>query len=484
MDFVDSAMEMIQETSTRSEIDRIFRKQVKKALELRFEPISDRKKRLQSLRHWIKTNRVRLQQAIYADFKKPAGEVDGTEIFHVLAEIKLALEKLDEWAAPQKVDAPLTFLGTRSYVKAEPRGVCLIIAPWNYPFSLCAGPLVSALAAGNTIFIKPSEATPHTSALITAMAKEIFDESMVTVVEGDAGISQYLTSLAFDHIFFTGSPAVGKLVMKAAAENLTSVTLELGGKSPALVTASARIEEAAERITVAKFINCGQTCIAPDYILVEEKVAAKLTEALKLKIKQRFTEGEESLRDSKHYTRLVNRKHWLRMGALLEDAMAKGAKLEYGGEVSEVDHFFHPTLLTQVASDSTLLEEEIFGPILPILTYTSLSEALAYINSKAKPLALYLYSQSAKEVALVTAATSSGAVCINDSAVHFLNNHLPFGGVNNSGLGNTHGQYGFLAFSHPKPVMKQRNGISSVKPLYPPYTRLGKQLMNWLLKMF
>lgn len=477
-------MEIAFETSARTEIDRVFKKQLKKALDHRIEPISERKRRLQALRQWIKTNRERLQQAIYADFKKPAGEVDGTEIFHVLAEIKLALQHLEEWAAPQKVDAPLTFLGTRSIVKAEPRGVCLIIAPWNYPFSLSVGPLVSALAAGNTAFIKPSEATPHTAALIAAMAKEIFDESEVTVVEGDATISQYLTSLSFDHIFFTGSPAVGKLVMKAAAENLTSVTLELGGKSPAIVTASAHIEDAAERIAVAKFINCGQTCIAPDYILVDEKVADKLLAALKEKIKQRFTEGGETLRASKHYTRLVNKKHWLRMGALLEDALAKGATLSYGGEVSEEDHFFHPTLLTGVSADSTLMEEEIFGPILPIVAYQQLNEALAYINSRPKPLALYVYSQSSKEQAVVTSSTSSGAVCVNDSAVHFLNNHLPFGGVNNSGLGNTHGQYGFLAFSHLKPVMKQRNGMTSVKPLYPPYTKLGKQLMNWLLKMF
>lgn len=477
-------MEIVSETSTRSEIEKIFKKQVKRALELRIEPIAERKKRLQALRQWIKANRVRLQEAIYADFKKPAGEVDGTEIFHVLAEIKLALGELEQWAASQKVDAPLTFLGTRSFVKAEPRGVCLIIAPWNYPFSLSVGPLVSALAAGNTVVIKPSEATPHTSALIAAMAKEIFDENEVTVIEGDASVSQYLTSLPFDHIFFTGSPTVGKLVMKAAAENLTSVTLELGGKSPAFVTASTHMSDAAERIVVAKFINCGQTCIAPDYILADEKVAGKLVEALKEKIVQRFTEGGETIHESKHYTRLVNKKHWLRMGAMLEDALAKGAKLEYGGEVSEADHFFHPTLLTHVPKDSKLMEEEIFGPILPIITYSSLTEAITFVNSRPKPLALYLYSQSAKEQQLVTTATSSGAVCINDSAVHFLNNHLPFGGVNNSGLGNTHGHYGFLAFSHLKPVMKQRNGLSSVKPLYPPYTRLGKQLMNWLLKMF
>lgn len=477
-------MEILSETSTRSEIEKIFKKQAKKALELRTQSIGERKKKLEALRQWIKTNRVRLQEAIYADFKKPAGEVDGTEIFHVLAEIKLALQKLEEWTASQKVDAPLTFLGTRSFVKAEPRGVCLIIAPWNYPFSLSVGPLVSAIAAGNTVIIKPSEATPHTSALIAAMAKEIFDETEVTVVEGDASVSQYLTSLPFDHIFFTGSPAVGKLVMKAAAENLTSVTLELGGKSPAFVTASAKMSDAAERIVVAKFINCGQTCIAPDYILADEKIAGKLVEELKEKIKQRFTEGGETLRESKHYTRLVNKKHWLRMGAMLEDALAKGATLEYGGDVSEADHFFHPTLLTNVPKDSKLMEEEIFGPILPIITYSSLPDAITFVNNRPKPLALYLYSQSVREQQQVTTATSSGAVCINDSAVHFLNNHLPFGGVNNSGLGNTHGHYGFLAFSHLKPVMKQRNGLSSVKPLYPPYTRLGKQLMNWLLKMF
>lgn len=477
-------MEIAFETSARTEIDRIFKKQLKKAIELRTEPIAERKKRLQALREWVKSNRKTLQEAVYNDFKKPAGEVDGTEIFHVLAEIKQALQNLDQWAAPQKVDAPLTFLGTRSHLKAEPRGVCLIIAPWNYPFSLAVGPLVSALTAGNTAFIKPSEATPHTSALISAMVKEIFDESVVTVAEGDAAISQHLTSLSFDHIFFTGSPSVGKLVMKAAAENLTSVTLELGGKSPAFVTASARITEAAERIVVAKFINCGQTCIAPDYILADEKIVDKLVEALKVKIAERFSENGESLRDSQHYTRLVNKKHWLRMNALLEDALARGAVLEFGGEVNEADHFFHPTLLTNVPAESKLMEEEIFGPILPIVKYTTVEEAIAYVNGKAKPLALYIYSQHTKEQEAITEATSSGAVCINESAVHFLNNHLPFGGVNNSGMGSTHGYYGFQAFSHQKPVMKQRNGFTSVKPLYPPYTRLGKQLMNWLLKMF
>jgi aldehyde dehydrogenase (NAD+) len=475
---MDTAVEI------RTDLTLLFASQKKKALALRTQSLQDRKAPLNALRQWVLTNRSAIQQAIYNDFKKPAGEVDGTEIFHVLAEIKLALQKLDQWAAPQKVDAPITFLGTRSYIKAEPRGVCLIIAPWNYPFSLAVGPLVSALAAGNTAVIKPSEMTPHTSALIAVMASQLFDENLVAVVQGDAEASKKLTALPFDHIFFTGSPTVGKLIMKAAAEHLTSVTLELGGKSPAFVTSSARIEDAAERIAVAKFINCGQTCIAPDYVLVDEKVADKFIAALKRQVQKHFTEKGETLRESKHYARLVNTKHWLRINSLLQEAVQQGASIDYGGEVDERERFFHPTIITQVPASSRIMDEEIFGPVLPVLTYSSVREAIQVVNSKAKPLALYVFAQSTADQRQIMGATSSGAVCINESAAHFLNNHLPFGGVNNSGMGSTHGYYGFVAFSHLKPVMKQRNGLTTLKPLYPPYTALGKQLMNALLKMF
>ncbi len=475
---------MIAEKIETRTIDRIFGVQQKKALEMRQEAISERKKRLYKLRTWLLENRTAIQQAIYSDFKKPAGEVDGTEIFHLLSEIKLAIGKLDEWTTAKKVDAPITFLGTRSYLRAEPRGVCLIIAPWNYPFSLAVGPLVSALAAGNTAIIKPSEVTPHTARLIATMGGELFDESVVSVLEGDAEVSKYLTSLPFDHIFFTGSPAIGKLVMKAAAENLTSVTLELGGKSPAFVTAKARVDEAAERIAFGKFLNAGQTCIAPDYVLVDEKIATRLIKALKEKTEKLFTEKGQALRESKHYTRMVSSKHWLRMNALLQDALANGATLEMGGEVDEHERFFHPTILTNVAHTNRLMEEEIFGPILPIITYSSLQEALKMVNSHSKPLALYIFSQSQQEQQQIARTTSSGAVCINDTALHFLNNHLPFGGVNNSGIGSTHGHYGFLAFSHLKPVLKQRNGFTNISPMRPPYTKGVQRLMDWLFKMF
>src|SRR6185436_1200135 len=251
----------IEEKQGLSGIQGVFRAQKAASIELRKEPVGNRAKRLKALRTWIKTNRETIQRAMYDDFRKPAAEVDTTEIFPALDEIKMALDNLDRWTAPKKIDAPITMIGTRSMVVYEPKGLCLIISPWNYPFNLSVGPLASALAAGNAVILKPSENTPHTSALIKKMCDEIFDSQVVTVCEGGPDVSQALLKLPFDHIFFTGSPSIGKIVMKAAAENLTSVTLELGGKSPTIVTSSARIKEAAQRIAVSKFINNGQTCI-------------------------------------------------------------------------------------------------------------------------------------------------------------------------------------------------------------------------------
>jgi aldehyde dehydrogenase (NAD+) len=477
-------MQVVEHIAEEVLIEDLFKNQQVKALKMRSEPLSERKRRLMSLRSWIFANRQSIQQALFNDFRKPLAEVDGTEIFPVVSEIKLALDNLEQWAAQTKIDAPLTFIGTRSYVKAESLGVCLIIAPWNFPFMLALGPLVSALAAGNTVIMKPSEMTPNTSSLINKMVAELFKPEEVVVVEGGADVSQKLTSLPFNHIFFTGSPQVGKLVMKAAAENLTSVTLELGGKSPAFVTASARIEEAAERLVVGKFANCGQTCIAPDYILADKKIVPVLTEALKKKIVQHFTENNTPIENSPHYARIVNEKHWLRLSGLLEDALQKGSQLAYGGKVRLEDRFVQPTILVDVPITARVMEEEIFGPILPIVSYSTLDEAIALVNSKPKPLGLYIYSQSKTDQQKVLNETSSGGVVINDNVIHFLNEHLPFGGVNNSGIGSAHGYYGFLAFSHMKPVMKQRHGMTSIKPLYPPYTPFKGKLTNWLLKLF
>ena len=476
-------MTLLQENINVRGITETFSQLKKSALRLRSEPVVHRKERLKSLQRWIHKNRPDIHKAMYADFRKPSLEVDAIELFHVLNEINHALNHLNDWAKPRKIDAPLTMLGTRSYIQYEPRGVCLIISPWNYPFSLAVGPLVSALAAGNTVIIKPSEVATNVSTLLKRMADEVFASDIVSVVQGDAETAQHLLTLPFDHIFFTGSPAIGKLVMKAAAENLTSVTLELGGKSPAIVTSSANLDDAAERIAVAKFVNNGQTCIAPDYVLAEERIAVALTQKISVQTKKLFAEND-NFQHSASYCRIVNQKHFHRLNTLLQDALSQGAKIEMGGEVDALERFIHPVILTNVHERSKLLEEEIFGPILPVISFSDLNQVTEIINSKPKPLALYLYSTKKLEQTKILKETSAGAVCINDSGIHFLNQHLPFGGVNNSGIGKSHGYYGFLAFSNEKPVLHQKSGITSVKIFYPPYTSASRKIMDWFLKFF
>lgn len=452
-------------------------------LSLRKEPLTNRVNRLRQLRHWIHANRSRIHEAAYADFKKPPVEVDGTEIFHVLNEIKLAIDHLEEWVRPRKIDAPFTMLGTRSTLRFEPRGLCLIISPWNYPFSLAVGPLVSALAAGNAVIIKPSELTPNVSSLLSKMAEEVFDKNVVRVCEGGPEVSQRLLALPFDHIFFTGSPAIGKVVMKAAAENLTSVTLELGGKSPTIITDTANLNDAAQRVAVGKFVNNGQTCIAPDYVLADEKIVAAFIEKLIGQIRKRFSENG-SFEESKSYSRIVNEKHFNRLNELVQDALQNGAKMEWGGNTDVRTRFIHPMILTQVPLQARVMTEEIFGPVLPVVVYRNLEEAINLINSKPKPLALYVFTGNQKIRQRILKETSSGAVCVNDCAIHFLHHNLPFGGVNNSGIGKSHGYYGFLAFSNEKPVLKQKSGFTFIRPFFPPYTKTSRKLMDWFLKLF
>jgi aldehyde dehydrogenase (NAD+) len=477
-------MQALQEKITTGQIDAIFSNQRKSMYLLRKEPVSARQERLKKLRDWIHKNRPAIHEAAYRDFQKPPVEIDGIEIFHVLQEIRYALDNLESWAKPVKVNAPVTMLGTRSFIQYEPRGVCLIISPWNYPFSLAIGPLVSALAAGNSVILKPSELTPHVSSLINTLARETFAENIVAVCEGGPEISRHLLSLPFDHIFFTGSPAIGKVVMKAAAENLTSVTLELGGKSPAIITGSANIRDAAQRTAVAKFVNNGQTCVAPDYVLVDEKIADAFVDALISQTKKLFTENGEPFEESKSYCRIVNDRHFDRLNELLQDALTHGATLAFGGKVDKASRFIHPMILTHIHSGARLLEEEIFGPILPVLTYKTIEEAINIVNAKPKALALYIFTANEKVQLQILAETSAGGVCVNDCGIHFLHHGLPFGGVNNSGIGKSHGHFGFLAFSNEKPVLKQRTGLTSVKAFYPPYTSRSKKLMDWFLKLF
>lgn len=465
-------------------MNTIFKLLKDKSRELRTEEIEGRKARLSKLRTWTHTNRAAIEQAIHADLKRHPLETDGIELFSVLAELKHALENLDRWAAAKKVDAPFTMLGTASYIQYEPRGVSLILSPWNYPFLLCVGPLVSALAAGNTVMLKPSELTPTVSRLLKRMTDEVFDPSIVSTAEGGPEVSQALLKLPFDHIFFTGSPSVGKLVMKAAAENLSSVTLELGGKSPSIITGTANIEEAAERTAVAKFINNGQTCLAPDYILVDKKVSTRFVQSLVEHTKKLFTQDGQSFESSEHYCRIVNDKNFIRLKSLVEETVSLGAEVVYGGTDDQKTRFIHPTIITNAPEHSRIMQEEIFGPILPIVTYNDLKDAIAFVNDRPKPLALYIFSNDKKDQRKILRETSSGGVCINDSAIHFLNHHLPFGGVNSSGIGKSHGYYGFLTFSNEKPVLKQRHGITTVKLFYPPYSLRSKKLIDWFLKLF
>lgn len=450
---------------------------------LRCEKISNRIGRLRRLRRWIHANRPLIHEAMFNDFSKPAVEVDLIEVFHVLNEIRVAIAHIEDWAKPLKVDAPFTMLGTRSQIRYESRGVCLIVAPWNYPFGLAVGPLVSALAAGNGVMVKPSELTPNVSRVIRRMVNEVFENDVVEVVEGGPEVAAKLLSFPFDHIFFTGSPAIGKLVMKAAAENLASVTLELGGKSPSVITASANIRDAASRTAVAKFVNNGQTCIAPDFVLVDEKIAQEFVNELIRQTKKMFSGGGD-FENSKSYCRIINERHFIRLNELIQEALHAGANVAWGGKTDQPTRFIHPLILTQVPLNTRIMNEEIFGPVLPVVLYSDLQEAIDLINSKPKPLALYIFSRDRRSTKRLLNETSSGGVCINDSGIHFLHHNLPFGGVNNSGMGKSHGHYGFLAFSNEKPVLKQKSGFTAVQSFYPPYTPRARRVLDWFLKLF
>jgi aldehyde dehydrogenase (NAD+) len=465
------------EKQTTTDFGPAFRKLKDRSQLLRSEKIGERANRLEKLDEWLRSNQSALEEAVFADLGKPAMEVSTSELLPVLAEITHAIENLGRWTSPTKIDAPLTFIGTRSEIRYEPKGACLIIAPWNYPFNLCIGPLVSCLAAGNTALVKPSELTPNTSAFIKKLVSEVFEEDIVTVVEGDAATASALLQLPFDHIFFTGSPAVGKIVMRAAADRLASVTLELGGKSPAIVDASADLKDAAKRIAFGKFLNNGQTCIAPDYILVDNSVKDKFIGLLKENVLELFGRAED-------YGRIVNLRHFARLNSMVKDAINKGATPALTGDFRESEKFFPPTILTNVTHDMLVMEEEIFGPVLPVIGMDIKTAAIPLINSKPKPLSLYIFSHDRKFREKVLMETSAGGVCINDCVLQFIHPNLPFGGVNHSGIGKAHGHAGFLAFTNEKPVVRQKSGYSNAYLFYPPYTSFKRKVLSFILRWF
>ena len=462
-------------------VHRLFESHAATALKLRHSTAAERRRKLEKLHGAILERREAILDAAQRDLGKHPTETNLTELLPLVGELKHALAHLKRWMKPQRISPTLATLGTTSRVVYQPKGRCLIISPWNYPLSLALGPVVSAVAAGNTVILKPSEFTPHTNRVVADIVGAVFPQDEVAVVEGAADVATGLLALAFDHIFFTGSPAVGKKVMAAAAVNLTSVTLELGGKSPVVVDSSADLRGAAEHIIWGKMVNAGQTCIAPDYVYVHRDIADRFVDLCRITIARRYGATDALIRSSPDFPRMIHRRHAERVARLVSDAVRAGSQVAYGGTSDAEARYVAPTLLRDVPAHAQIRSEEIFGPVLPILTFDSLDTVIAEINAAPKPLALYVWTRDARTVQALQAHTSSGSLCVNLCLQQFAQHNLPFGGVNTSGIGNAHGFFGFKAFSHERAVMKA-GPLSALKLLFPPYDARKRRLSELLIK--
>lgn len=429
-----------------------------------------RKAQLQKLKKVVKSNEKLLYDAIYQDFGKSEFETFGTEISFIYKDIDYYLKNLKSFAKPKSVLTNIVNQMGSSKIVFEPLGNCLVIGAWNYPYQLTLTPVIAAIAAGNTCMIKPSELPENTMKAMAKLINENFDAQFLYVVEGGVEETTAILKLRFDKIFFTGSPRVGKIVYKAAAEHLTPVTLELGGKSPAFVTEKADLQIAARRIVWGKFINAGQTCVAPDYIYVAENIKAKFLKILIQEIKKRnYTDNVD------HYCKIINERNFDRL-----EKMIDREKVVFGGETIREKRYISPTVLDNVTWEDAVMQEEIFGPILPILTYKNLETAMQTVVEGEKPLSAYLFSNDAKEQELFTQNLSFGGGCINDTLMHLSNDRLPFGGVGNSGIGHYHGKFGFIAFSHQKAILKKSNYLEP-ELKYPPYSDAKLNILKKLL---
>lgn len=428
-----------------------------------------RKRALQQLKEAILKNEDLMYEAIYKDFGKSKFDTFSTEISFVLKEIEFYLKNLTSLSSPKKVRTNLANQVGSSKIYSEPLGNTLVIGAWNYPYQLSLSPLIAAVAAGNTCILKPSEVAENSMKAMAKIINENFPREYLFAVEGGVEEITGILELKFDKIFFTGSTKVGKIVYEAAAKNLTPVTLELGGKSPAIVAASANLEVAARRIVWGKFLNAGQTCVAPDYILVDERVKESLVTSLKKYI-QKFSYKA----DSEQYTQIINDKNFERLIKMIDPE-----NVFYGGNFDAKKRFIEPTILQNVTWEDSVMQEEIFGPILPVLTYKNFNEALLQISKHEKPLAAYLFTNNSEEKDLFTTSISFGGGCINDVVMHLSNDHLPFGGVGNSGIGNYHGKFGFDTFSHQKAILERATwGEPDLK--YPPYS---EKKLSWIKRV-
>lgn len=436
--------------------------------------IGYRKETLKKLLYNIQKSEDLIIKALYDDFKKPEFEAVVTETHYVISELKDVIKNINKWAKPKRVFPSLLNFPSSDYLYKEPYGNVLIIAPWNYPFQLALCPLIAAVAAGNKVALKPSELTPHTSAIIARIIEKTFHINHVEVFEGGVEVSNQLLAKRWDYIFFTGSVAVGKIVAKAAAENLTPVTLELGGKNPCIVDETADLKLAAKRIVWGKFINAGQTCIAPDYILVQKNMKVNFITYL---IEEIIKAYGKKIGKSPDFARIINTKNWYRLTNMIQNE-----NVLFGGESDANKLYIAPTLLEEPDLDSPVMKEEIFGPILPILTYENENDIENVVSRYEKPLSFYIFSEKKSFSKKLIAKYSFGGGCINDTVIHFSNKRLPFGGVGHSGIGAYHGQLSFDTFSHHKAIVKKGNWLD-LPMRYAPYKdKLAsiKRILDWL----
>jgi len=436
--------------------------------------INFRKQTLVKLLISVQKHEEEIIKALYDDFKKPAFEAVISETAYIVSELNQTIKNINKWAKPNMVLPSLLNFPSTDYIYKEPYGKVLIIAPWNYPYQLALSPLIAAVAAGNQVVVKPSELTTNTSRIITEILSETFDENHVKCVEGGVEITQELLAQRWDYIFFTGSVAVGKIVAKAAAENLTPVTLELGGKNPCIIDATANLKLAAKRIVWGKFLNAGQTCIAPDYLLVSNKIKSDFIELIKKEIIGAYGENPETSPD---FPRIINQKNWNRLTEML-----KGESILAGGKSNIQDYYLAPTLLDEPSLDSLVMKDEIFGPILPVLSFENEADLVSIISRYEKPLSLYIFSNDNPFAKKIIQNYSFGGGCINDTVVYFSNKRLPFGGVGHSGIGAYHGKLSFSTFTHYKAIVKRANWLD-IPTRYAPYKgklKSVKKLFKWL----
>ena len=445
--------------------------------------VAERRERLRRLRRVIVSRRDDIMAALQADLGRPPFETEAAEIYHVLKEIDVAVRHIGRWMRGGRARSPLLLLGTSSRLIVEPRGTVIIIAPWNYPFALVMNPLVAAVAAGNCAVIKPAEKAPATAAVVTSVIGEAFAADEVAVVTGGPDVAARLLELPFNHIFFTGSTAVGKLVMAAAAKHLATVTLELGGKTPAVVDVSADVEAAAERIAWGKYFNAGQTCLAPDFVLVHTEVAPRFVDALRKAITAFYGPEDTDRRGTPDLGRIVDDEHFRRLVDLVERSTAMGASVAVGGDWDAATRYFAPTVLTEVRPEMPVMREEIFGPVLPVMTYVSLEDAAHLACPTGTPLGSYVFARDRAAVRRLIQTIPSGGTVVNNTLLHYASSDLPFGGVGESGMGSYHGYHGFLAMSHVRPVVRQREPALA-RFFFPPYRgrlhALASRVIRWL----